>query len=82
MRGVKHEFNEMHGSGEMMTDEEIGEKIRSRGLEEEYIRELMASLGFDPAEGFTNAGIEAIDSATMEQRRRAALRTLAMADEA
>ncbi len=66
----------------MMTDDEIGEKIRSRGLEEEYIRELMASLGFDPAEGFTNAGIDAIDNATMEQRRRAALRTLAMADEA
>ena len=40
----------------MMTDDEIGEKIRGRGLEEEYIRELMASLGFDPAEGFTNAG--------------------------
>lgn len=66
----------------MMTDEEIGEKIRGRGLEEEYIRELMASLGYDPAEGFTNAGIEAIDNATMEQRRRAALRTLAMADDA
>jgi hypothetical protein len=65
----------------MMTDEEIGEKIRGRGLEEEYIRELMASLGYDPAEGFTNAGIEAIDNATMEQRRRAALRTLAMADD-
>lgn len=65
----------------MMTDDEIGEKIRGRGLEEEYIRELMASLGFDPAEGFTNAGIEAIDNATMEQRRRAALRTLAMADD-
>ena len=65
----------------MMTDDEIGEKIRGRGLEEEYIRELMASLGFDPAEGFTNAGIEAIDGATMEQRRRAALRTLAMADD-
>lgn len=64
-----------------MTDDEIGEKIRGRGLEEEYIRELMASLGFDPAEGFTSAGIEALDSATMEQRRRAALRTLAMADD-
>jgi hypothetical protein len=65
----------------MMTDEEIGEQIRGRGLEEEYIRELMASLGYDPAEGFTKAGIEAIDNATMEQRRRAALRTLAMADD-
>jgi hypothetical protein len=65
----------------MMTDDEIGEQIRGRGLEEEYIRELMASLGYDPAEGFTNDGIEAIDNATMEQRRRAALRTLAMADD-
>lgn len=65
----------------MMTDDEIGEQIRGRGLEEEYIRELMASLGFDPAEGFTNDGIEALDKATMEQRRRAALRTLAMADD-
>jgi hypothetical protein len=71
----------MHGGGDMMTDDEIGEKIRGRGLEEEYIRELMASLGFDPAEGFTNAGIEALDTATMEQRRRAALRTLALADD-
>jgi len=59
-----------------MTDDEIAEQLRGRGLEEEYIRELMASLGFDPAEGFTNEGIEALDNATMEQRRRAALRTL------
>ncbi len=65
----------------MMTDDEIGERIRGRGLEEEYIRELMASLGFDPAEGFTYDGIEALDKATMEQRRRAALRTLAMAED-
>lgn len=65
----------------MMTDDEIGEQIRGRGLEEEYIRELMASLGFDPAEGFTNDGINALENATMEQRRRAALRTLAMADD-
>lgn len=64
-----------------MTDEEIGERIRGRGLEEEYIRELLASLGFDPAEGFTMDGIEALEKATLDQRRRAALRTLAMADE-
>jgi hypothetical protein len=63
------------------TDDEIGDRIRGRGLEEEYIRELMASLGFDPAEGFSNAGIEALENATMEQRRRAALRTLALAEE-
>jgi hypothetical protein len=65
----------------MMSDDEIGEQIRGRGLEEDYIRELMASLGFDPADGFTNDGIAAIEHATMEQRRRAALRTLEMADE-
>ena len=64
-----------------MTDEEIGERIRALELEEEYLRELMASLGHDPAEGFTMQGIEAIDTATPEQRRRAALRTLAMAEE-
>ena len=65
----------------MMTDDEIGQRIRDRGLEEEYIRELMASLGFDPADGFTMDGIDAIDKATMEQRRKAALRTLAMAQD-
>ena len=43
----------------MMTDDEIGERIRDRGLEEDYIRELMASLGFDPKDGFTMEGIEA-----------------------
>lgn len=63
----------------MMTDDQIGEALRGRGLEEEYIRELMASLGFDPDEGFTNDGIEALDNATMDQRRTAALRTLALA---
>ena len=62
-----------------MTDEEIGERIRGRGLEEEYIRELLASLGFDPTDGFTLDGVEALEKATMEQRRKAALRTLALA---
>jgi hypothetical protein len=62
----------------MMTDDEIGERIRDRGLEEDYIRELMASLGFDPKDGFTMEGIEALDNAPMEIRRRAALRTLAL----
>jgi hypothetical protein len=63
-----------------MTDEEIGERIRARGLEEAYLRELMASLGHDPAEGFTMDGIAALEAATAEQRRRAALRTLALED--
>jgi hypothetical protein len=62
----------------MMTDDEIGQRIRDRGLEEDYIRELMATLGFDPADGFTVEGIEALDNAPMETRRKAALRTLAL----
>ena len=65
----------------MMTDDQIGEQLRGRGLEEEYIRELMASLGFDPAEGFTMDGIEALDNASMDVRRRAALRTLALGED-
>lgn len=64
-----------------MTDEEIGQRIRDRGLEEDYIRELLASLGFDPAEGFTSDSIDALDNASMPQRRKAALRTLALAEE-
>lgn len=65
----------------MMTDDEIGERIRDRGLEEDYIRELMATLGFDPADGFTVEGIEALDNATMDVRRKAALRTLALGED-
>lgn len=65
----------------MMTDDEIGERIRDRGLEEDYIRELMATLGFDPADGFTMEGIEALDNAPMEIRRKAALRTLALGED-
>ena len=65
----------------MLTDDEIGQRIRDRGLEEDYIRELMASLGFDPAEGFTMQGIEALDKASMDVRRKAALRTLALGED-
>jgi hypothetical protein len=63
-----------------MSDEEIGEQIRGRELEDEYIRELLASLGYDPAEGFTDASIHALETATMDERRKAALRTLDLAD--
>ena len=59
-----------------MTDEEIGERIRGRGLEGEYLRELLASLGHDPADGFGDAALGALEQATPEQRRAAALRTL------
>jgi hypothetical protein len=64
----------------MMTDEEIAEQLQGRGLEEEYVRELLASLGFDPAEGLTEAAIHALDTAEMETRRKAALRTLALGE--
>ncbi len=63
----------------MLSDEQIGEKIRALELEEDYIRELLASLGFDPADGFTSESIAALEHATMDERRRAALRTLALA---
>ncbi|MFL5383045.1 MAG: hypothetical protein ACJ8GN_11060 [Longimicrobiaceae bacterium] len=60
----------------MMTDEEIAEQLQGRGLEEEYVRELLASLGYDPADGLTETAIHALDTAEMETRRKAALRTL------
>ena len=62
----------------MLSDEQIGERIRALELEEEYLRELVVGLGFDPAHGFTEACIHAIEHATLEQRRGAALRTLAL----
>jgi hypothetical protein len=64
-----------------MTDDEIREQIQARQLEEDYIRELLASLGFDPAEGFTDAAIRALETACAEDRRRAAIRTLSLAGE-
>ena len=62
-----------------MTDEEIAEQLQGRGLEEEYVRELLASLGFDPADGLTADAIHALDTAEMDTRRRAAMRTLELA---
>ncbi len=59
-----------------MTDQEIAAEIARRELEETYVRELLASLGFDPGEGFTLAGIDALERATTVERRRAALRTI------
>lgn len=64
-----------------MTDDEIAAEIQRRGLEEEYLRELVASLGFTPGEGFSNPVLEALEAAPLEQRRRAALRTLRLARE-
>ena len=62
-----------------MTDDEIAEQLKGRGLEEDYIRELMATLGFDPGEGLTQDAIQALDTANMETRRKAAMRTLQLA---
>jgi hypothetical protein len=59
-----------------MTDDEIAEQLKGRGLEEEYVRELLASLGYDPADGLTEEAVHALDAASMDTRRKAALRTL------
>ncbi|HEX2095648.1 MAG TPA: hypothetical protein VHG28_24840 [Longimicrobiaceae bacterium] len=59
-----------------MTDEQIGEEIRTRGLEVEYLRELAAALGFAEEEGWTEEVFAAMEVATLEVRRHAALRTL------
>lgn len=64
-----------------MQDEEIASEIAERGLEELYIRELVASLGFDPGEGWTTVMIEALETATYTQRRRAALRVIGAPEE-
>jgi hypothetical protein len=61
-----------------MTDREIANEIAARCLEEEYLRELLASMGHDPAEGWSDHAIAALENATPDQRRRAALRTLEM----
>ena len=64
-----------------MTDEEIAEQLQGRQLEEEYVRELLASLGFDPSDGLNELAVHALDTASMEIRRKAALRTLTLAGE-
>ncbi|HEX8905376.1 MAG TPA: hypothetical protein VF771_11065 [Longimicrobiaceae bacterium] len=61
-----------------MTDDEIAEQLKGRGLEEEYVRELLASLGYDPADGLTEEAVHALDAAPMDTRRKAAIRTLAL----
>ncbi|MDB4949719.1 MAG: hypothetical protein JWM27_2368 [Gemmatimonadetes bacterium] len=61
-----------------LTDRQIAERISERSLEEHYLRELLASMGFDPGEGWTGAAIAALETATHAQRRHAALRTIAL----
>jgi predicted secreted protein len=65
---------------ERMTDEQIAEAIQRNHLEVAYLRELAAALGFADEEGWTEEVFAAIERATPEQRRRAALRTLALAE--
>ena len=62
-----------------MTDEEIAAEIQRLGLEVEYLRELAAALGYAVEEGWTLTVFEAMDRASTEERRRAALRTLTLA---
>lgn len=64
-----------------MQDHEIAAEIARRGLELVYLSELAASLGFASDEGWSKAVIDAIEGATPEQRRRAALRTLGAEEE-
>lgn len=64
-----------------MNDEEMAAEIQRRGLEVEYLRELAASLGFAEEEGWSEAVFEAIEHATLEQRRGAAERTLHFSSE-
>lgn len=64
-----------------MTDEEIAAEIQRRELEIEYLRELAAALGFATDEGWTEDVFEAINGADPDVRRRAALRTLKLAEE-
>jgi hypothetical protein len=61
---------------EVLTDEQLSAEIHNRGLEVEYLRELAAALGFAESEGWTEEVFAAIESATPEQRRNAALRTV------
>jgi hypothetical protein len=63
-----------------VTDDEIAAAIQRLGLEVEYLQELAASLGFAPEEGWSELVFDAIDRATPEQRRLAALRTLSLDD--
>jgi hypothetical protein len=64
-----------------MKDDEIAEEIQRRGLEVEYLKELAASLGFSEDEGWSEDVFLAIENASHQQRRSAALRTLRLGDD-
>ena len=64
-----------------MQDHEIAAEIARRELEFVYLSELAASLGFSSDEGWSDEVMSAIEHATPDQRRRAALRTLGLSSE-
>lgn len=64
-----------------MKDTEIADEIQRRGLEVRYLQELAAALGYEEAEGWTMEIFEAIERASPEQRRAAALRVLRLSRE-
>jgi hypothetical protein len=61
-------------------DATIAREIQARGLEAEYLRELAASLGHEASGGWSQALLRAIEQATLEERRKAALRTLELGE--
>lgn len=66
---------------EELSEEQIAAEIQRRGLEVAYLSELAAALGFEEEEGWSEAVFAAIDGASPEQRRGAALRTLRLSRE-
>ena len=64
-----------------MEDQKIASELQRRGLEIVYLSELAAALGFATDEGWTEEIFAAIERATPEQRRDAAIRTLRLADD-
>ncbi|CAN5792836.1 hypothetical protein BH23GEM6_BH23GEM6_01730 [soil metagenome] len=61
---------------EPISDSEIAAELARRGLEVLYLQELAAALGFAADEGWSEEVFLAIENAHMDDRRRAALRTL------
>ena len=59
-----------------LDDAQIAQALQGKGLELEYLRELAAALGFDAGEPWSEEAFSAIEHASYEQRRAAALRTL------
>ena len=64
-----------------MDDQQIAAEIQRRELEIEYLAELAAALGFSADEGWSEDVFAAIERATPEERRRAAMRTLFLSKE-